>query len=133
MDCLVLRTSRYKEEAVSDYERIAREALERAEKATDGPWAPDLDVSDADDPEIEAGVISDNLTVWFTSGTEIMCKEQGDWERARASQAYKDAEFIAHARQDVPDLARAVLDLQRQLRDEKASQSGSSDATRGNN
>ena len=30
-------------------------------------------------------------------------------------------------------LANAVLDLQRQLRDEKASQSGSSDATRGNN
>jgi hypothetical protein len=91
------------------------EIRERERNATPGPWEPDLDVSDPDVPEIEANILNDGLTVFFISGTDLRCHEQEDWKRARESRAYKDAEFIAHAREDIPYLLERIDELKREV------------------
>ena len=80
----------------------------RANAATDGPWA-----TVAEDGAILSLVLTDENDGLFygDSGYDApITTETGD-----------DAEFIAHARTDVPDLVaalRAVLDLHREARND---------------
>ncbi len=90
-----------------------KEIRERAEKATKGPWRCDVDIFN-DDGEVEASVHDEEISMLFTEGTGVMGGEDC-WTKARESQAFRNAEFIAHAREDVPFLlaelekARAAL------------------------
>jgi hypothetical protein len=70
---------------MTDYTKLATEALERAEKATPGPW------------DTELGSFH-----YVIAGGEIV---------ATTDEATSDAAFIAAARTDVPTLAHAVLEL----------------------
>ncbi len=82
-----------------------QEAIERAEKATNGPWRCD----DASWSEIN------DVSVWADSpeaedGEFIICQIGGPIsECAPNMQALHDGEFVAHARADVPAFARELL------------------------
>lgn len=90
-------------EDVARYKKLAAEALERAGKATAGPWAPGFD---------------SGLDVWEAGrpvgSTQIIAVTSAhDRRRATHGMASRLANtaFIAAARTDVPDLAQAVLAL----------------------
>lgn len=81
---------------------ILDEIQARANAATEGPWAVEVDAEGFDG----ASVLIDD-SGW---GTAYICQglHQGE------SEGVADAEFIAHAREDVPKLVaalRAVIDL----------------------
>lgn len=75
----------------------ADQCLDRAEKATEGPWEAQVSLSIQTEKEMEkkrnrvASVRG--ITVWGKYSA-ISCKDE--------------AEFIAHARTDVPELARRL-------------------------
>lgn len=86
----------------AEIRRIAEEALERSEKATEGPWvhAP--------------GQVDDEGRL-RTEPTVEGAKREFVAYTALHPNGPSDAEFIAHARIDVPTLAQVVLDLSTRL------------------
>jgi len=84
----------------------ADECLERAEKATEGPWFLVSDLPTygvAAHPHLNDPVITKNRLYRVPTRTNFGCSEE-------------DAEFIAHAREDVPELARRLKMACEQLR-----------------
>ena len=95
---------------LQDARRKAQKVRERAQAATEGPWTADLDCfANEDDqfPEIEACVSNDATALLFCESVMVV-REQADWQKARDTQQYRNAEFMAHARTDVPELADLV-------------------------
>jgi hypothetical protein len=84
---------------VSGYTKLATEALERAEKATEGPWEIEWDQVDDETP----------WPAWLDGSKvgHLVTFEEASPE---------DAIFITAARTDVPTLAHAVLELVGMLR-----------------
>ena len=93
-----------------DNERLAA-IRERHEKATKGPWWND-DISWAE---------IDDITVWCGDKDDPECllnigpnfSEMSN-EGGKGTQSWNDAEFIAHARADVPDLLAEVERLKQE-------------------
>jgi hypothetical protein len=102
------RDSAQPPEQVPDMKRMAMEALARAEKATPGPWFRE----EAQDGEMlpdgtgYAGDCYPTKTVMTVAGND-----RHEAEIADAYRSLDDALFIAHAREDVPRLAGALLAL----------------------
>lgn len=82
---------------VAELEKRAREALERAEKATEEPWEQD---------EYEPVCLDGPNCVIAYGNHELR-------------EFWANMEFLARARSDVPSLARAVLDLVEKNRDQE--------------
>lgn len=89
----------------------------RAEAASGGSWYADLDCYEPDDPWIEAGVsnISQAAGDMLFTGPTVFRPSKENWQKARESQEFRDAEFIAHARTDVPALCDRVEALEKAL------------------
>lgn len=75
-----------------DMKRLV-EIVERASKASEGPWLQD--------PTEDIG--------WWAIGTEEVPIADVSDESVSETEANHNADFIAHAREDVPDLANALL------------------------
>lgn len=115
-------------------EQQAREALEVAGKATEGPWR----VGDIARPKCIAGpACKQQITAgpkrtvaqtfggqWRRPRREGEVSNDVDWQGNPCPNSWyvreriddPDAVFIAHSRTAVPDLAQAVLDLAAELR-----------------
>ena len=78
---------------------------ERAEKATSGPWYH----TERDTQDIERYICSDSTGDFVVSSGHYYDE---DWSEIK----YDDAEFIANAREDIPQLVAEVERLQRKLR-----------------
>lgn len=89
---------------MTDEELAAIEA--RVNAATKGPWSASIDNFDPDHSKLEAVVDNEQVDILFTMETGYE-----DSLEAHKSQAYKDAQFIAAARTDVPRLLAAVRKL----------------------
>ena len=76
---------------------ILDEIQARADAATEGPWAVEVD----DDGFDGASVLLDDGVGW---GTAYICQDMHQGE----SEGVADAEFISHAREDVPKLVAAL-------------------------
>lgn len=91
---------------MSAADRLA-EIQARADKATDGPWrSRDLDDYDEETP--------DAVEVLEPGPSTIAMASARDWDSDYDPEMFANAEFIAHARTDVPALVaavRAVLEL----------------------
>lgn len=83
----------------------------RAEKATPGPWESV--------PVLYAGQSADGLTSWSESEGRIIAgppqKIETETASARWFTRFQDGDFIAHARQDIPDLIAHVDELELEL------------------
>ena len=93
------------DERLAEIEAQAREALDRAEMATAGPWEPCLD-SHSDDR-------------WVESLDEDVCEGPGavaDMVSPSVEQRWADAKFVAAARTDVPALASVALEWAEEIR-----------------
>lgn len=75
----------------------------RAAAATKGPWVPELPDPDDDWAAEESSVYLDD---GMALGTAYIAREISQGDEGKA-----DAEFIAHARQDIPDLCDKVDEL----------------------
>ncbi len=97
-----------------------------AEAATPGPWIAEVDAFDHE--EISAVVADAKTNLLFTSGCDVSMHHSNDawstedsrlrdaqWEKAKASQAMRDATYIAACS---PDVVRGLLDRLRDAQDE---------------
>jgi hypothetical protein len=85
---------------VTDVDAIRR----RAEKATPGPWVHDTAKNDEHDtsaPDLVVGPAPDYATLMLI--------------QPRIGQEYRDASFVAHAREDIPALLTEVTRLRNAL------------------
>lgn len=97
-----------------------------AQAATKGPWAANLDVFN-DEDGIVACVVDSPITMLVQIGTDIPlhhvpddgrwtaeddAKRDAQWEKARQSQALRDANYLAAAS---PDVVLSLLDRLEQL------------------
>lgn len=72
-----------------------KQMREVAEKATPGPWLADLDVFD-DEGLLEACVSNEAVSILFTADTDVSNDGTAkSTAEARATQAFRDAEYIA--------------------------------------
>lgn len=93
---------------VEDARRKAWGARERAEKTTKGPWTVDTDVFEEGEA-IEIVVMGESpMEMMFTDATTVMPTGLDSHHSARETLNYRNGEFIAHARTDVPELADIV-------------------------
>lgn len=96
------------DEELREARRKAGEARERAEKATPGPWTVDTDVFEEGE-SIEIVVMGQNpMEMMFTDATTIMPTSLEAHDAAKETQNYRNGEFVAHARTDVPELSALV-------------------------
>jgi hypothetical protein len=79
----------------SDAERLAKEAIEMAERATPGPWRVEAECGE------DIGVV---CTRYEDETPGVCASYSKDWPLEVC-----DAELIAHARTSLPILARALL------------------------
>jgi hypothetical protein len=107
-------------DGVSERERMAREALRRAERATSGPWYSSGDAVEwspkqkSSFDECGAGIATKpGEDCW--GGDVVQGGAQDEQGGAVGVLRNDDAEFIAHAREDVPRLARALLEAEAEL------------------
>lgn len=77
-------------------EKELQEIKERCEKATPGPWGLDT--------------WKNNLMVIATANCKIVVASR---------MQIRDAEFIAHAREDIPKLLREIEELKKQIEELK--------------
>jgi hypothetical protein len=80
-----------------------QQVREVEQRATNGPWSSDLDCYEAG--VIEASVFNISLSMLFTDDTGeryVTDLDDTPWKKARQSQAFKDAEFIALSREALP-------------------------------
>ncbi|WP_437310086.1 hypothetical protein [Sorangium sp. So ce388] len=91
-------------ERLDDLDRRAREAGERAAKATPGPWKPDATHEGTPVVYRQLPDVAPNAT----NSAEVVF--EADWGRD------EDASFVAAAREDVPALSAAVLALSAEVR-----------------
>lgn len=101
-------------------------ARELCESATAGPYLADLDMFDN---EIVACISNATTAILFTGGTDCVVphaqkwtqelQQQSDaaWERAKESQALRDAQFLAASGTLVPSLLDDVERLRTELAD----------------
>lgn len=77
--------------------------MARADGATKGPWAND-------DPSWKA---LNDITVWSPNPDVSICNMGGAISAcddvSEAEQNFRNGEFVAHARQDIPTLAKMLL------------------------
>jgi len=91
-------------------ERILRRVEEierRANKATPGPW----EASPMGFPVAEDGMIVEGAGAEVHPFADVAAKTGVIGERRTGKQVVADAEFIAHAREDVPWLCQVVQEL----------------------
>jgi hypothetical protein len=80
----------------------------KTEAARPGPWEADADCFDHEKPTIVACVTDKSIGLLVEIDTEIIPDMGDSWARARASQDFADAEFIAMARSAIPELLAEV-------------------------
>jgi hypothetical protein len=84
----------------------------RAEAATDGPWEYSVGGNDDYEPGLYAEVLTvshGDTVVQFDLGTRSLNEQES------AKSWATDAEFIAHAREDIPALLALVKNLNEQI------------------
>lgn len=98
---------------ISDSDRSEGRAL--LEAATPGPWIADLDIFDVAEPDIEACVSNEGVSILFTSDTGISNPSGPNdpkWAEANGSQALTDAKAIVWLRNHADELlADPALDV----------------------
>lgn len=94
---------------LTDIEKLARAAKERAEKATPGPWEWDGRREESD-PDIPGGVFVYHPQGSFLATTAVCLSDTYEDD-------HLDLDFIAASRTDVPALADAVLQLVQRVRE----------------
>lgn len=80
----------------------------RAEAATDGPWRVGCGSVETDSPEHQS------VSSWWGGTSNNICN-LNDGEYIENSNEDSDAEFIAHAREDVPALLAEIERLRKQF------------------
>lgn len=86
---------------------------ERTEKATPGPWTRSIHVIHED--TAEERVTGIGQTTEYdpdASAPQNSIIHLYSWGRKEPGQAHRNAEFIAHAREDVPDLLAYIAELE---------------------
>lgn len=94
---------------MSETERRLREIQERAEKATEGPWYAHHCGYHKEDPGSACGIATDPRED-FEGYADIV----GDraYDECHHPMTEEDAQFVAHAREDIPFLLQLVKKLQ---------------------
>jgi hypothetical protein len=90
------------------------ECLERAEKATEGPWTT----------WTESGMEGHFIIIIIIIVPHLGIEKQGDSRYPVQTESRENSEFIAHARQDVPELARRLKYICEHLREAAKVQHG---------
>lgn len=87
-----------------DTKTYADACLERAEKATPGPWKTDPDCSVYSKTEMWDSIDQPSISAMIVGRTVF--------DTHYGTRQLNDCDFIAHARTDVPELAKMVIQLE---------------------